>query len=296
MTYSNKKIIITGATGLIGKEIILPLKGLGFDIYCLTIDKNNPDIEGVTWINANLFDKNELKEAFNKVKPEYLINFAWATTDDYLTSNINFDFVIAGLELLKIFRENGGKRAIYAGTCFEYEFSDTPLKENDTPISPKTTYAHCKNHLHQLAELYCQNNNISFGWGRIFYVYGKNEHEKRLTGSIIKSLNNNEEVIIKSGKLKKDYMYTKDIAGAFAHFANSQVEGSVNICTGEAISIAEYASAIGKKMGKENLIKFMDEPNNQPPIIVGDNSRLIKKVEYTPKYKLEQALDEILTK
>lgn len=295
MTYSNnKRIILTGATGLIGKEIILPLQDLGFSVYCLTIDKYNPDITGVTWINTNLFSKKELTEAFSKVKPEYLINFAWATTNDYLTSNINFDFVIAGIELLKAFKENGGKRAVYAGTCFEYEFSDAPLKEDITPISPKTVYARCKNHLHQIAELYCQSNNISFGWGRIFYVYGKNEHETRLTGSIIKSLKNNEEVVIRSGNLKKDYMYTKDIAGAFARFVDSQIEGSVNICTGKAISIAEYAKAIGKKMGKENLIKFVDEPNNQPPIIVGDNTRLVKEIEYIQKYTLEQALDEIL--
>ena len=92
---------------------------------------------------------------------------------------------------------------------------------------------------------------------------------------IIDKLSKNEEVIIKSGDLYKDYMYSKDIAGAFVALLNSNVQGSVNICTGKAISIKDFALEIGKQMGKENLIKFKNEISNQPPLIIGDNTILI---------------------
>ena len=61
----NKKVLLTGATGLIGKEIITPLKERGFEIYALTIDKNNPG--GVNWIFCNLFDENSVKKALEEV-------------------------------------------------------------------------------------------------------------------------------------------------------------------------------------------------------------------------------------
>ena len=154
----NKKVLLTGATGLIGKEIITPLKERGFEIYALTIDKNNPG--GVNWIFCNLFDENSVKKALEEVKPTHLLNFAWATTGDYLTSEINFEFVKAGLNLIKIFKENGGNRAVYAGTCFEYEFKDKPLKEGGS-LNPQTLYAVSKNALHQMTEEYCRINNIS---------------------------------------------------------------------------------------------------------------------------------------
>lgn len=288
-----KKVLVTGATGLIGKELLKPLKESGFDIYAITIDENNPDND-IHWIKGNLFDENFIKFVMKEVRPQYLLNMAWCTTGDYLSSDINYKFLDAGRNLLKYFKDNNGKRVIFAGTCFEYKFKKEPLKEKDELEPEKTVYTSCKNKLREIAENFCKENNISFGYGRIFYVYGRNEDKTRLTGMIIDKLSKNKGVIIKSGTLYKDYMYAKDIAGAFVALLNSDVEGSVNICTGKAISIKDFVLEFGKQMKKENLIVFKDEPSNQPPIIVGDNSRLINEVKYVIKYNLKNGVQEIL--
>lgn len=293
MTCYNKKILVTGATGLIGKELAAPLQELGFDIYAITIDDVNPE-NGIHWLKGSLFDSDFVKSVMEQVKPQYLLNMAWATTGDYLSSDINYKFLEAGIELLKHFKDNGGKRAVFAGTCFEYEFKDEPLKESDKLSPDKTVYTFCKNKLHEIAEYFCKTHSISFGYGRIFYVFGRNENKTRLTGMVIDKLYKNEEVLIKAGPLKKDYMYAKDIAAAFASFVDSSVEGSVNICTGKAVSIRDYTLSIANAMGKENLVVFKDEVSNQPPIIVGDNSRLLHEVGYTIKYDLSTAIQEIL--
>lgn len=285
-------MILTGATGLIGKESLPHLKEQGFEIYALTIDEINPDW-GINWIKCNLFDEGSVKNVMEQVKPTHLLHFAWATTDDYLTSNVNFDFLKASLNLLKNFKENGGKRAVFAGTCFEYEFKDEPLKE-DGKLNPQTTYAKCKNYLRELAELYCENNDISFGWGRIFYVYGHGENEKRLTAHIINNLNQNQQVAINNGGLIKDYMYTKDIAKAFVTFLDTNVIGCVNICTGKGISLEDYATKIAEKLKKTEYLTIKHEKTTQPPKIIGDNSRLINDVGFTPLYTFEKALQEIL--
>lgn len=294
----NKKVILTGATGLIGKEAIKPLLDKGFEVYALTIDEVNPNC-GVNWIKTNIFDSESVKNAFETVRPSYLMHFAWAASGDYLISNINFDFLRASLDMLKHFYVNGGERAVFAGTCFEYDFSSheaeyKPLNELTSKVNPVSIYAQCKNHLHQIATNFCKQNNINFGWGRIFYVYGKNEQAQRLTPYIINSLKEGKEVSIKSGKLIKDYMYTKDIAAAFVSFLDSGVTGPVNICTGKPLSIEKYVRTIASKLNKEYLLKFEDEKSNQPPAIVGDNSRLLKEVRFKPKYDLNTALDEIL--
>lgn len=288
-----KKVFLTGATGLIGKELIQPLKDAGFEIYALTIDNENPDC-GINWIKGNIFDDEFIKEVFEKIKPEYLLNMAWATTGDYLTSDINYKFLNSGINLIRAFKSNGGKRAVFAGTCFEYKFKNTPLKEDDELDSAKTTYTFCKNKLREIAEFYCKQEGISFGWGRIFYVFGRNENKTRLAGMIVDKLKNNEEIIIKSGNLLKDYMYSKDIAGAFVKFLDSDVEGVVNICTGKPVLIKDFAFEFGRQMNKESLIIYKDEPSSQPPIIVGDNTKLTNEVGYNLKYTLYQAIKEIL--
>ena len=291
MNYS-KKVLVTGATGLIGKELAKPLLEAGFEVYAITIDENNPD-NGIHWIKGNLFDENSIKSIMEEIKPEYLLNMAWCTTGDYLKSDINYKFLTAGINLLKYFKDNGGKRVVFAGTCFEYKFKNEPLKETDELDAEKTAYTFCKNKLREIAQYFCKMNGISFGYGRIFYVYGKNEDKTRLTGMIIDKLSKDEEVIIKSGNLYKDYMYAKDIAEAFVSLLDSDVDGIVNICTGVAVSIKEYALTIAKKFKKENLVIFKDEPSNQPPLIIGDNTKL-SKMGYKVKYNLENAINEIL--
>ena len=51
---------------------------------------------------------------------------------------------------------------------------------------------------------------------------------------------------------------------------------------------------IAKIMNKENLIIFNEQPSPQQVRVVGDNTRLTKEVGFTPKYTLNEALNEII--
>ena len=162
------------------------------------------------------------------------------------------------------------------------------------PADPINFYSQCKDFVHKISELYCQNNNVSFGWGRIFSAFGKETDPRRLTSDVINHLRENKEISIRSGSLIRDYIYTKDIANAFVKFLDSNVEGTVNICTGIDRSIHDYVMEIAKIMNKENLIIFNEQPSPQQVRVVGDNTRLTKEVGFTPKYTLNEALNEII--
>lgn len=294
-----KRVLLTGATGLIGKYAIQPLLDAGFEVFAVSTksEKEKGQSEkgvNVFWIQANLLDFSDVKKIFEQVKPQYLLHFAWDTTPGtYLESNLNYKWLDAGLQLLKEFKSHGGKRAVFAGTCFEYEFKNEPLKE-DAKTAPKTLYAKCKDSLHQQAQLYCKNNDISFGWGRIFYVYGEGEHDKRLFPNVINSLKSDKEVIITVGNLVKDYIFAADIAGAFVKFLDTNVQDVINICSGKAVTIKEIVSLIAKKMGKEHLVHFEDKPSKEPEIILGDNFRLLNEVGYHPRFTMDEALDILI--
>ena len=72
------------------------------------------------------------------------------------------------------------------------------------------------------------------------------------------------------------------------------VQGTVNICTGKGVSLAEYAHAVARLMGREDLLDLKTLPTDQPASIVGDNTRLTREVGFTPRYSLEEAFKEIL--
>lgn len=289
----SKTVFLTGGTGLIGKELLAPLVAEGFAVYALSIEKDNPSVPNVTWIKGNLFDETFIKQIMAQIKPTHLLNMAWCAHGDYAFSNANFAFLRASLALLEAFALNGGKRAVCAGTFMEYEEKNAPIKEED-PVAPKTAYALCKNALRETAASFCSINNISFAWGRIFCVYGKNEHPKRLTASIINSLKAGDPVQINFAQLERDYMYSKDIAAAFTRLLDSDVQGTVNICTGKSIHLGDYARAVAKLLGREDLLVLKEENTSQPPLVVGDNRRLREEVGFTPSYTLQDALKEII--
>ena len=291
-----KKVLLTGASGLIGKYAIQPLLDAGFEIFATTTNSDKQS-EGVNWIKADLLNFDDIKNVFEEVKPQYLLHFAWDTTPKtYLESDLNFKWLDSSMEMLKQFKSQGGKRAVFAGTCFEYEFQDEPLKENETKLNPTSTYAKCKNQLRDRAEEFCTSNDISFGWGRIFYVFGEGENENRLVPKVISYLNDQRAIVFSTGELVKDYMFAGDIAGGFVKFLDSNVEGCVNVCSATPIKIKELVSLIAKKLDKEHLISFEPKETNEPKVIVGDNTRLAKEVGYLPQHTLDNALDKLIKK
>ncbi len=286
-----KKVFLTGGTGLIGTQTIPFLQKAGFEIYALTLDENKSE-NGIKYVKGNLFDKIQIDNLLSEIRPEYMLHYAWLSTGLF-NDNSNFDFLTSSIDLLKSFAKYGGKRVVMAGTYAEYGYHNETLKET-MPAEPINIYSQCKDFVHQIAEAYCQNNNISFGWGRIFSAFGKEKDPRRLTSDVINHLKNNQEVVIRSGSLVRDYIYTKDIAAAFVKFLESDVNGVVNICTGKDTSIHDYVMKIAQIMEKENLVVFNEQKSPQQVRVVGDPTRLNKEVGFTPKYSIEQALKEIL--
>lgn len=289
----DKIVLLTGATGLIGKETIVPLLSRGFKVHAFTIDDTNPDV-GVNWITTNLFDSTEVGRHIQKLKPSYLLNMAWATTGDYLTNPINYAFLSASINLISAFIRNGGRRLVCVGSCLEYKPKDDPIKETDELDCEKNAYVFCKNLLHQTTARMCRESGTSFAYGRVFYTFGRNEDPRRLAGSIVSKLSKNERVTITGGPLLRDYMYAKDVASALVSLLDSDVQGPVNIATGKATTINHLANTLAKAMGKASLLDFQTNVAGQPPIIVADNSRLSHEVRFTPSFTLCDAANNFL--
>ncbi|KLI34395.1 NAD-dependent epimerase, partial [Brachyspira hyodysenteriae] len=197
-----------------------PLHNLGFEVYGIGTKLKNEK----NYFCINLNNHFELANIFNNIKPEYLIHLAWDTKKGYLDSDSNFDLLSSSINMLKYFKDNGGKKVIFTGTCFEYQFKNTPIYEHDE-LNPTTIYAKCKNYLREISEMYCTKHNIDLCWARIFYVYGKNENPNRLFPYIIKSLKNNKKVIINHSQLEKDYLFAGDIANIFSLLLDSDFKG-----------------------------------------------------------------------
>ena len=272
-----KKVIVTGINGLIGQYIAEPLKDLDFEVY--GIGRRDFETDKFNYKKRDINNSLEIKNLFEEIKPQYLIHLAWDTNRGYLESDDNFDLLASSINMLKYFRENGGIKALFTGTCFEYKFKDSPIKEEDE-LKPNTIYAKCKNYLREISEIYCQKYNIEFCWGRIFYTYGANEHPNRLFPHIINSLNSGKKVSINHSQLKRDYIFAGDIAKAISLIIDSNINGAVNLCSGKATTLENIALTIAEKLNKLELLDLKKLETEEPDIIAGDNSILLNNFNF----------------
>ena len=122
-----KKVIVTGINGLIGQYIAEPLKDLGFKVY--GIGTKYIKTNKFNYIKIDINNISKLRKIFNQIEPQYLIHLAWDIED--LNSNNHFKLLSSSISMLDCFKECGGKKAVYIGTCFEYKYKRISLKEND---------------------------------------------------------------------------------------------------------------------------------------------------------------------
>lgn len=295
-----KKVLVTGATGFIGRHTIAPLTDAAFEVHAVTskIPVNSTDINGkCCWHTMNLLDPMQVKNLVSTVKPTHLLHFAWYNIPGKcLVAEENFLWVQASLELLRHFREQGGERVVMAGSALEYDWNYGYCSEVLTPRKPHTTYGVCKNALQEMLKAYAEITNLSSAWGRVFNVYGPYDHPKRLVSSVILSLLKDEPALCSHGNQLRDYLYVEDVANAFVQLLESNIVGDINIASGKPMAVKEIILKIAEKLGKSDLVKLgvILASAEEPPLFAAKISRLSTEMSFLPKYDLDKGLDEAI--
>jgi UDP-glucuronate decarboxylase len=288
------KIFLTGATGFVGRQVRHFLLEQGHEVVGtsprLTIN------HAITSNRVDLFDSVAVDNFLAAESPEGLIHLAWDTTPGtYWESSANLTWTAASLRLLESFSRHGGKRAVIAGTSAEYSWAgEDDLTEALTDLTSDSLYGISKDSLRRILEAWAPGAGISLTWGRIFCPFGPNEKSSRLIPKLILKLNGGEELEFDSGSIIRDFLHVEDLGAAFAALFDSDVEGAVNLASGEGLSIREVLSALGESLGRLDQIKFdaIPDPEGQPPRIVASIQRLQNEVNWSPTLPLRQRLAE----
>jgi nucleoside-diphosphate-sugar epimerase len=291
-----KRILLTGATGFIGRQTVPILLDRGYEVHAVTSSASVRRIDdGVHRHRADLLEPHAPAELVQRIEPTHLLHLAWyAVPGKFWTAPENVDWLEASLRLLRAFAGSGGQRAVFAGSCAEYEWSDGRCKEDTTRLIPATLYGACKHALQTVGSAFAAQAGLSFAWGRIFFVYGPGEHPDRLVSSVIRSLLSGRPAACSSGEQERDFLHSEDVASAFVQLLDSGLEGPVNIASGVPVSIREVVTTIGALTGRPELIRLGEGPPraDDPPVLVGDIGRLRSQVGWAPRIGLEEGLEQ----
>jgi nucleoside-diphosphate-sugar epimerase len=286
------RVLVTGAGGFVGRPAVTALSEQGHELHA--VSRSERDSDGVHWHVSDLLRPGAAAKLIEATRPERLLHLAWfAQPGEFWTAPENRDWVRASRELLEAFAEAGGKRAVVAGTCAEYDWSlDADCREGVTPLRPSTPYGKAKLELSRAAEQIAGRKGLSLGWARLFMLFGPGEHPERLVASVARRVLAGEPAPCSAGTQVRDFLYVDDVAGALVALLDSAVEGPVNVASGEEIAVAEMVERVAAAAGDPGLLRLGALPArpDDPPRLVADVTRLSDEVGWRAPTGLEEGI------
>lgn len=294
ITLTNKTLLITGAAGFIGANLVLELLRTQESVNIIGIDNLNDyydvsikewrlaEIEKCadqnsgnrwTFIKGSIADKELITQVFTQHKPSIVVNLAaqagvrYSITnpDVYIESNlIGFYNILEacrhsydGIEEDSADGYKGVEHLVYASSSSVYGSNKkVPYSTDDKVDNPVSLYAATKKSNELLAHAYSKLYNIPSTGLRFFTVYGPAGRPDMAYFGFTNKLRNNETIqIFNYGNCKRDFTYVDDI-----------VEGVKRVMAGppekkngeDGLPIPPYAVYNIGNSNPENLLDFVD--------------------------------------
>ncbi len=158
-------------------------------------------------------------------------------------------------------------RFIHISTCEVYGEGLSKKMDESHPLNPKSPYAAAKAGADRLVYSYYQTYGIPAVILRPFNIFGPRQHLEKVTPRFITSCMLGEKLTVHgSGRNSRDFMYVDDVAraiDAIVHAPHAKVVGEVfNVGSGVALPIIDLAKAVMKEMqyDSRNLVFITDRP------------------------------------
>lgn len=282
MSISQKRILVTGSDGMLGKCLVEELKKQKFNV--LPFDKAQGDVT----------DWNSVK---NMGKADIICHLAGIPSVAYSFENplevmrVN---AIGTLNMLELARKNKVEKFVFISSYLYGSPKYLPVDEKH-PLQPGNPYAYSK----LVAETFCEGYHNAYGIHMVifrpFNIYGSNQ-KNMVIPTIIEQLNSGK-VVLNDIEPKRDYVYISDVISAIISSFKPNIKGYevFNIGTGKSYSVGELTDIIFHISGKKvPVVNLKQRRPNEIMDCVADIAKAKAILGWKPKISLAEGLSQII--
>ncbi|MDB5053047.1 MAG: Nucleoside-diphosphate sugar epimerase [Bacilli bacterium] len=282
-----KRILVTGATGFVGANVVKALSLKKDTELYVTARRTSdfrrladvmPQIKEVCYIQ--LEDREQVFALLERVKPEIVYHIATYGGFPNQTDQIQIlqTNLLATTHLLDAAIQYGATSFINTGSSSEYGIKSTPMKETDL-CEPVNFYGITKLAATNYCTMQGKNSLTKVCTLRLFSPYGELEDPTRLYASIVNSLLKNERPKLSRPHSVRDFIEIEKVVQVYEQIvdANFQSGDVINVGSGKQQTIQEFYNLIAKKMDKADIEPIWGEAPpraNEPEMWEADITKL----------------------
>lgn len=238
----NMTLLITGATGFIGKRVVDAALNQGMEIAILT--QSPEEARAIFGEKVAIVSLNEFLQGDVNINATKAIHLAWSNVQNYMNAQNLQDNLEAQFVLIKKLVSAGIKDITVAGTCLEYGLTEGLCTESmQMPQPLPMPYAKAKYELFKYMQTL---PNITLKWVRCFYVYGLGQRPNSLLTMLLKAIENHDkEFNMSAGEQIRDFVHVDTLAKNIVEIAGqSEVTGIINIGSGKPMKVVDFVREI----------------------------------------------------
>ena len=307
--FKDKTILVTGATGLIGKLCVKSLLNSGYNIKVIALVRNPQKAEKIFGANQNLQllvqDIND--EIRTDIKADYIIHGASVTSSaDFVNKPVEtiMTAINGTKNILEYAKTSNIKGMVYLSSLEVYGIpANANVKENDYGfidiLNPRSSYSEGKKIVETLCSSYASEYNVPVKIARLSQTFGAgvDKNDNRVFAQFVKSVINKENIILHTkGETARNYCYTTDaIRAIFTVLSKGETAQAYNIANKNTyITIADMAKLLENEHTK--VVFEIDGKNRgfNPTMQICLNTDKLEQLNWSAKIDLVKMFERTI--